>query len=53
MPKKRIAESYGSPIFSFLMNLHTLLPSGCTSYIPTKSVGEIHFLYTLSSIYYL
>ena len=43
----------GSSIFSFLMNIHTILHSGLPVYSPTSSVGGFPFLHTLSSIYYL
>ena len=44
MPRSGIAQSYGSSIFSFLRNLHTVLHSGRTNYIPTNSVRGFPFL---------
>ena len=51
MPRSRIAGSYGNSIFSFLMNLHTVLHSGYTNL--RNSVKTIPFLNILSNIYYL
>ena len=41
MPRSGIAEWYGNSIFSFLRKFH----SGCTSYLPTKSVGRFPFVH--------
>ena len=50
MPWSGIAWSYSSSSFSFLRNLHAILHSSYTNYIPTNSVGGFPFLHALSSI---
>ena len=53
MPRIGIAASCDSSIFSSLWNLHAILQSGSTIYVPSNSVGGFSFLHTLSSIYCL
>ena len=48
-----IGGSYGSAVFVFLRNLHTILQSVIPIYIPTSSVGGFPFLHTSPSIYCL
>ena len=53
IPNSGIVRSYGSSIFSFQRNLHTVLHSGCTNLHSYQLCRSLPSLHTLSSVYCL
>ena len=50
LPRNGTAGSYGSSIFKFLKDLHTVLQNAAPIYIPINSIGGFPFLHIFSSI---
>ena len=53
MPRSEIAGSYGSLIFSFLRNFHTVSIVAVPIYIPTNSAGGSFSLHPLQHLWFV